>query len=73
MVPRTFLTMLAVMTALLAAPGAVSPVDEATAYCYQIEGVDDCFNPCMDAAGAYNLARETTGTQDKTPDMHCPA
>lgn len=54
----------------LAAPG--SPVEPAAANCWQIDGVDDCFSPCLEAASVYNTARETGGVEDKTPSMECP-
>lgn len=58
---------------LLTLPAGLSPVEEASAYCVQIEGVDDCFNPCMEAAGAYNGARQETGTEDTLPPAYCVA
>jgi hypothetical protein len=65
---------LALGALVLSVPSAVSPVEDASAYCMlQIDGIDDCFNPCMEAGGVYGAARQATGTEDKTPDMYCPA
>lgn len=66
----TALTMALGATA-LAAPAAFSPVELASGYCVQIDGVDDCFNPCNEASGPYNEVRRTTGAGGVLPPLYC--
>lgn len=71
MLARTCILTIALGVVALAAPGGLSPANEAAAYCIQIEGVDDCLNPCLEAGGAYQAARDATGMGDETPDLVC--
>lgn len=73
LIPKTFVLTLAIGALALSLPPSLSPVGDASANCFQIDGVDDCFNPCMEAAAVYNTARHASGTEDETPDAYCPA